>query len=152
MSEPHELRLRVRYSETDQMGVVHHAGYLVYMEEGRTALMRTLGFPYEDVERRGFAMAVRKVEVHYRTAARYGDHVRIRTRVERFRGASILFACEILRDTDLEVLATGSAEVACLDLKHESFRPVPLPDDIRAALERHGADRTALPGLREETE
>ena len=128
--------LRVRYSETDQMGVVHHASYLVYLEEGRTALMRDLGFPYDDVERRGLGMAVRRVEVRYRTAARYGDTLLVRTGVERFRGASILYAYEIVRASDQEVVATGSAEVACLALK-EGFRPTPLPDDIRTALERH---------------
>ncbi len=137
MPSPHELLIRVRYSETDQMGVVHHASYLVYMEEGRTALMRSLGFPYEEVERRGYAMAVRKVDVRYRVAARYGDQVRIRTRVEHFRGASILYSYEIERDGGGELLATGSAEVACLDLKGGDFRPVPIPDDIRDALERY---------------
>jgi acyl-CoA thioester hydrolase len=136
MSVPHELLLRVRYSETDQMRVVHHASYLVYMEEGRTALMRSLGFPYEEVEERGLAMAVRRVEVRFRVAARYGDQVRVRTRVERFRGASILYGYEIVRDGDGELLASGSAEVACLDLAG-GFRPVPIPDDIRAALQRY---------------
>ncbi len=137
MPEPHEILLRVRYSETDQMGIVHHASYLVYMEEGRTALMRALGFPYEQVERRGFAMAVRKVDVRYRVAARYGDQVVVRTWVERFRGASIQYGYEIVREPDRELLATGSAEVACLRLG--DFVPTPLPDDIRASLERHHA-------------
>jgi len=134
MTKPHELQIRVRYSETDQMGVVHHANYLVYLEEGRTALMRSLGFPYDDVERRGFAMAVRSVEVRYRVPARYGDEILVRTRVDRFRGASILYAYELLRVADQELIATGSAEVACLDLAGD-FRPVPIPQDIRAALQ-----------------
>ncbi|NOT32036.1 MAG: acyl-CoA thioesterase [Planctomycetes bacterium] len=135
MPEPHELLLRVRYSETDQMRIVHHASYLIYMEEGRTALMRALGFPYEGVERSGFAMAVRKVDLRYRVAARYGDQIVVRTWVERFRGASIQYRCEIARESDQEVVATGSAEVACLRL--EDFAPTPLPEDIRAALERY---------------
>ena len=118
------------------MGIVHHASHLVYLEEGRTALMRELGFPYDDVERRGLGMAVRQVEVRYRQAARYGDEVLIHTWVERFRGASIRYAYEVLRAADRECLATGSAEVACVDLKG-SFRPTPLPEDIREALERH---------------
>ncbi len=135
MASPHELELRVRYSETDQMRIVHHSSYLVYMEEGRTALMRVLGFPYDEVERRGFAMAVRKVEVRYRVAARYGDELVVRTRVEHFRGASILYENEIVRAGDGELLASGSVEVACLRL--DGFRPAPLPDDIRSALEKH---------------
>lgn len=136
MARRHELPLRVRYAETDQMGVVHHASYLVYLEEGRTALMRELGFPYEDVERRGFGMAVRKLELRFRVAARYGDQVLVRTWVERFRGASIQYGTEIRRESDGELLATGTAEVACLALR-ESFRPTPLPEDIREALERY---------------
>jgi acyl-CoA thioester hydrolase len=120
------------------MGVVHHASYLVYLEEGRTALMRELGFPYDEVERRGLGMAVRQVDVRYRMAARYGDEVLVRTWVERFRGASIRYGYEVLRASDRECLATGQAEVACIDLKG-SFRPSPLPDDIRSALERDAA-------------
>jgi acyl-CoA thioester hydrolase len=136
MPKPHELTIRVRYSETDQMGIVHHSSYLIYLEEGRTALMRDLGFPYDEVERRGLGMAVRRVDLRYRSAARYGDMVLVRTQVERFRGASILYAYEVVRLADGELLATGSAEVACLSLD-EGFRPTPLPDDIRSALERH---------------
>ena len=138
MAEPHDLRLRVRYAETDQMGVVHHASYLVYMEEGRTALMRALGFPYEDVEARGLAMAVRKLDVRYRVAARYADEVLVRTRVERFGKASIRYAYEMRRVADDAQLATASAEVACLAQGPErGLEPCPLPDDIRGALERH---------------
>ncbi len=136
MAKPHELPIRVRYSETDQMGIVHHSSYLIYLEEGRTALMRDLGFPYDEVERRGLGMAVRRVEVRYRVAARYGDVVIVGTQVERFRGASILYGYELVRESDREVLATGSAEVACLALR-EGLRPTPIPDDIRSALERH---------------
>ena len=134
MPKPHELEIRVRYSETDQMGVVHHANYLVYLEEGRTALMRSLGFPYDEVERRGFAMAVRRIDLRYRAAARYGDEIVVRTWIERFRGASIQYVYEIIRSADRGLLATGSAEVACLDLRR-NLRPVPIPDDIRFAME-----------------
>lgn len=136
MPLPHEHHLRVRYSETDQMGVVHHSSYLVYLEEGRLALMRALGFPYEEVERRGFGMAVRTVEVRYRAAARYGDELFVQTTIERLRGASITYRYEVQRTTDRAVLATAAVEVACLALRGE-FRPVPLPDDIRRAIETY---------------
>ena len=135
MPRAHEFSIRVRYSESDQMGVVHHANYLIYMEEGRTALMRELGFPYEDVERRGFGMAVRKVDVRYRAAARYGDMLLVRTWVEGFRGASITYSYEMLKEPERAVVATGSAEVACIGLR-DGFRPVPIPADIERALER----------------
>jgi acyl-CoA thioester hydrolase len=141
MPGPHELPIRVRYAETDQMGIVHHAGYLLYLEEGRLALMRHLGFPYDEVERRGFGMAVRKVEVRYRAAAVFGDELVVRTWVERFRGASILYRYEVARRGDDALLATGSAEVACVLLR-DGFRPAPLPDDIRTALEGYEAGAT----------
>ncbi len=133
MSRPHELRIPVRYSETDQMGVVHHASYVIWLEEGRTALMSTMGFPYDEVERRGFAMAVRSVELRYREPAKYGDTVLVHTRVVRFRSASILYGYELLRESDGGLLAEGSAEVACLDL-NRGWKPAQLPDDIRTAL------------------
>ena len=135
MPTAHELRLRVRYSETDQMGVVHHSSYLVYLEEGRLALMRALGFPYDEVERRGFGMAVRGVELRYRAAARDGDELDVLTPIERLRGASIRYGTEVRRAGDGELLATGAVEVACLALKE--MRPVAVPDDIRTAIERH---------------
>ncbi len=140
MPEAHELKLRVRYAETDQMGVVHHASYLVYLEEGRTALMRSLGFPYEEVERRGFAMVVRKMELRYRGAARYADELVVRTTVDRFRAASIRYVYEILRARDAECLLSGTVEVACLDRREGAFKPAALPPDIEDALERYLAD------------
>ena len=135
MARPHELRIPVRYSETDQMGVVHHASYVIWLEEGRTALMSALGFPYDEVERRGFAMAVRSVELRYREPARYGETVLVCTTVERFRRASILYGYELLRESDRTLLANGTAEVACLEL--ENWRPAHLPPDIERALERY---------------
>jgi acyl-CoA thioester hydrolase len=130
----HEHRIRVRYVETDQMGIVHHTNHLVYLEEGRTALMAALGFPYQEVERRGLAMGVRGIDVRYRQVARYGDEIVVRTSVGGFRGASIDYEYELVRARDGEVLLTGTVEVVCLSLA--TLKPAPLPDDIRAVLER----------------
>jgi acyl-CoA thioester hydrolase len=130
----HEHRIRVRYAETDQMGIVHHTNHLVYLEEGRTALMAALGFPYQEVERRGLAMGVRRIDVRYRQVARYGDEVVVRTSIGGFRGASIDYEYELVRADDCEVLLTGTVEVVCLSLG--ALKPAPLPADIRAVLER----------------
>src|SRR5262245_27538824 len=111
----HEHRLRVRYAETDQMGVVYHAHYLVYMEEGRTRLMEARGFPYHELERQGWALVVRRAELRFRSPAHYGDELQIRTRIERVGGASILFSYQVERPADGELLATGSTELACLE-------------------------------------
>jgi acyl-CoA thioester hydrolase len=133
MSAPHELRIRVRYAETDQMGVVYHANHLTYLEEGRTGLMEALGFPYADVERRGFAMAVRRVNVRYRQPARYGDELLVRTTVEHCRGASILYAYDLERCSDGTPILSGTVEVVCLS--REGLRPAAIPEEIRLALE-----------------
>ena len=125
---------RVNYSEVDQMGVVYHANYLVYMEEGRTILMRSLGVPYSELERRGFALVVRKAALRFRQPARYDEELTVHTRVDRVGGASISFEYVVLRAADGERLAEGSTELACLDLHSPERKPCMLPDDVRALL------------------
>jgi acyl-CoA thioester hydrolase len=134
MSAAHEHRLQVRYAETDQMGVVYHANYLVYMEEGRTRMLAERGLPYHELERAGWALVVRKAEVRYRAGARYGDEVLVRTLVERLGGASILLRYELERSTDGTLLATGSTELACVDLKDPARAPTMLPEHLRSGL------------------
>jgi len=130
----HEHRVRVRYAETDQMGVVYHAHYLVYMEEGRTRLMEALGFSYAELERTGVGLAVHRAEVEYRAPARYDEELIVRTSVQRVRSASVCFAYEILRASDGTRLATGLTDLACLGLETEPRRVRHLPEDMRAAL------------------
>ena len=131
---PFELEVEVRYGETDQMGVVYHANYLLYFEEGRTKLMASLGLPYAEVERRGCALAVRKAALRYRSPARYGETLVVRTWIEKVGGASLSFLYEIVRKQGGERVAEGSTELACVDLR-SAARPVcMLPEDLRAAL------------------
>ncbi len=134
-SKLHEHRLRVRYGETDQMGVVHHANYLLYAEESRTRLMADRGCSYADLERAGWGLPVRRVELRYRAPASYDDELAVRTHVGRVRAASVTFESEIVRVRDNEILANASVELACIRLRTEDRRPVPLPDDLRALLE-----------------
>ena len=133
MPAPHEHRIRVRYAETDQMGVVYHAHYLVFIEEARTRMLAELGFPYDELERSGCGLVVRKAELRYRSAAVYGDVLRVRTRVERVGGASLRLAYEIVRDPDSRLVATAMTELAAVDLAAQR-RPRALPDGVRAAL------------------
>ena len=135
MSREHLHEIRVRYAETDQMGVVYHANYLVYMEEARIRLMEAIGFPYEEVEAAGLAMVVRKAELRYRRPILFADRVLVRTRVERVRGASILYAYSVERAETGEVLATASTEIGCVRRAGAASRPTPLPEAIRTALE-----------------
>ncbi len=126
---PHEHHLIVRYAETDQMGVAHHANFLLYMEEARTAMMKAAGCSYRSIEESGFGLPVRKAEVRYRASALYEDELVIRTRLARSRAASVTFEYEIERVEDGLLLATGSTELACIRLDGDR-KPVALPDEL----------------------
>ena len=86
-----EITIRVRYAETDRMGLLHHANYLVYFEQARTELLRDLGLTYKDMEDAGFLLVVVKVEVRYKLPARYDDLLTIRTSVARITPIRIDF-------------------------------------------------------------
>jgi acyl-CoA thioester hydrolase len=123
--ETHETLTRVRYQETDQMGVVYHSNYLHFFEIGRTELMRDRGFPYADLERRGLSLAVVEACCRYRAPARYDDLLRIRTLIRRIRPVRITFEYEIRDDSDGRVLAEGHTEMACVG---RDGRPKRLPE------------------------
>jgi acyl-CoA thioester hydrolase len=135
-STSHEIAVRVRYGETDQMGVVHHANYLLYVEESRTSLMRDRGLSYADLERRGFGLPVRRAELRFRAAAFYEDELTVRTRVDRIGGASVAFESRIERPKDGVLIAEARIELACVDLRSPSRPPVMLPAEVRGILER----------------
>lgn len=120
------------------MGVAHHAAYVVWLEEARTAMMAARGCSYAALERDGVGLPVRRLEVRYRASARYEDELIVRTRVSRVRPASITFEYEVLRAGDGTKVATASTELACVDLADPS-RPVqPLPPRLRELLGGRG--------------
>lgn len=103
-----ETRLRVRYAETDQAGVVYHANYLIWFEVGRVELCRAHGFNYRDMEREAEAfLPVTEARVTYRIPAKYDDDILVRTRVLELRSRAIKFAYEVRRASDTTLLATG---------------------------------------------
>ena len=103
-----EARVRVRYAETDQMGVVYHANYLVWFEVGRVEMIRRMGISYKDMEREdGCGIAVVDVTVRYKVPARYDDELAIRTTVRGVRGSLIRFGYEVVRLEDGVVLCVG---------------------------------------------
>jgi acyl-CoA thioester hydrolase len=110
------LDLTVRFAETDLMGVVHHASYIVWFEAGRVAWMDAVGMPYAEVAATGHHFAVTAVHVEYRAAARFGDVVRIFTRPVKLRSRQVVFAYEVRHAVSDERLATGSTEHICVDL------------------------------------
>ncbi len=103
-----ETRLRVRYVETDQMGVVYHSNFLIWFEVGRVELLRQLGFTYKDMERTdGCYIAVVDARCRYKAPAHYDDCILVRTRLKNVRESLIHFGYEIIRDSDSALLAEG---------------------------------------------
>jgi acyl-CoA thioester hydrolase len=97
----------VRYAETDAMGVVHHASYLVYFEEGRSQFMRDLGSDYAEIEASGFRLPVSEIGARYISSVSYGQHVTIRTWLKEKRSRAVTFNYEVLASDCNEILVTG---------------------------------------------
>ena len=127
-----EIRLRVRYAETDQMGVVYHANYLIWFEVGRVELMRALGIEYKRMETEDDChILVADMHCRYHFPARYDEVVRVRTRIAESRNRVIKFAYEVFRDPDGRLLATGdTTHVIC----GRNGKPKLLPHKYRGIL------------------
>ncbi|WP_019585936.1 acyl-CoA thioesterase [Deinococcus apachensis] len=128
--------IRVRYAETDAMGVAHHATYPVWFEVGRTDLMHQLGLPYAEVESRGYYLMLSGLNVEYRRAARYDDHLTLITRAASVRSRTLTFTYEVRKGDEL--LATGETRHIATD---KNYRPARLPEDVLGLLS--GAGETA---------
>ncbi|HTQ60483.1 MAG TPA: thioesterase family protein [Candidatus Solibacter sp.] len=108
MIEYHDATVRVRYAETDQMGVVYHANYLVWFEVGRVELIRAMGIEYKLMEKEDDChIVVADVHCRYLQSARYDEVLRVRTRIAESRNRIVKFSYEVFRDTDSLLLATG---------------------------------------------
>ncbi len=127
-----ENTLRVRYAETDAMGVVHHASYVVWFETGRVAYMLKQGHSYAELEARGWYLPVTELEARFVAPARFDDVVMVRTTVAEIRSRSITFAYEIVMQETGQVLATGRTKHICID---RDGRVRPIPVDLRAVLD-----------------
>jgi acyl-CoA thioester hydrolase len=120
-----EARVRVRYAETDQMGVVYHSNYLIWFEVGRVEFIRQLGLNYKQMEEEGCGIAVVDVHVRYKAPARYDDELMIETRLLAARGAVVKFGYRISRITDGLLLCEGETMhvVVGVDMKKRSLPP-----------------------------
>ncbi len=123
--------LRVRYSETDQMGIVYHAHYLVWFEIGRTEWCRAAGIPYAGMERSGLFIPVTRVECAFRRRSSYDDPIQVWTRMEQLAARGCAFAYEI-RGTQGELLADGSTRHVFTD---DAGRPSRGSPEVVRALE-----------------
>jgi acyl-CoA thioester hydrolase len=130
--EWHETSVRVRYAETDRMGVVYHANYLVWFEIGRTEFCRARGFSYKDMEENDRAyLVVAESYCRYKASALYDDELIIRTHITELRRRSVRFGYEILRLTDDTIIAEGETGHVVTDT---SGRVISLPESYRLAL------------------
>ena len=123
----HTVDVEVRYAETDQMGVVHHANYIVWFELARTQLCALSGFHYADIEKMGYLLMVTGVEVSYRRPARYGDVARVICWNERTASRGLRFAYEVRKGEEL--LVTGATEHLWIDAA--TRRPCRIPEPLR---------------------
>jgi acyl-CoA thioester hydrolase len=126
-----EARLRVRYAETDRMGVVYHANYFVWFEVGRVELLRQLGFSYRDMEQEdGCGIAVIDARCRYKAPARYDDEVIVRTHLEYVRESMVQFSYELVRADDGTLLAEGDTTHIVVD---PEMKKVALPEKYLSA-------------------
>lgn len=134
VTRPHfDVELRVRYAETDQMGVVYHSEYLVWCEVGRTEYIRALGLPYAEMERRGALLAVADASLRYHGSARYDDLIRVETTLAEVKSRAITFDYLIRHVQSGARLVTARTMLVSLD---QNARPAPIPADVRELLER----------------
>ncbi len=117
-----ETSFHVRYAETDSMGVVHHAVYLVWFEEGRSAYIREHGWSYADIERAGYFLAAGDLNAKYRRAARYDQRITVKTWIEDVRSRTMTFGCEIIEAKTEAVLFEASLKLICLNASGEITR------------------------------
>jgi acyl-CoA thioester hydrolase len=127
-----EIEFRVRYAETDQMGVVYHTNYLIWCEMGRTDFIRRQGMSYADVERTGTLLAVSQLSARFISAARYEELVRVTTTLTDVRSRSIAFDYLIVNAETGARLVEASTTLISID---SSGRPRALPAEIRSLFE-----------------
>jgi acyl-CoA thioester hydrolase len=124
-------RVRVRYAETDAMGIVYYANYLVWFEVGRTDLLRGAGWSYREMEADGYMLPVLEASCVYRQPARYDDELEVRTIGTLVSPVRVKFTYDVVRQADEAQLATGYTIHAAID---RGGRPCRLPDRVRKLL------------------
>ncbi|MFT5846400.1 MAG: acyl-CoA thioester hydrolase [Psychroserpens sp.] len=122
-----EIEFRVRYGETDQMGVVYHGNYAQYFEMGRTSWLRDMGFSYRALEDSGVMLPVISLNINYKRPARYDDLIKVKTTLVKLPSVTIEFNYEILNEKN-EILTTGNSVLVFVDMLKN--RPTKCPNYI----------------------
>ena len=126
-----QIRFKVRYAETDAMGIAHHSNYVIWLEMGRIDFLDQIGIPYSEVERRGVYLVVTNIGVKYRRPAKFDDEIILTTRLSALKSRLVRFDYA-LEQPDGSLLAEGFSEHIATDLDKRS---VPIPHHLREALE-----------------
>ena len=122
----HETQIRVRYQETDNMGVVYYANYLVWFEVARTEFLRSLGLVYRDLEAKGYYLMVAAISCKYKASAKYDDIVKIHSWVPEVKNSSMKFGYKLFVGDKL--IATGESTHVCTN---KSGRPIRIPEEVK---------------------
>lgn len=120
----HEIKTRIRYSETDQMGVVYHGNYVQFIEMGRTEWLRALGISYKEMEEAGVMLPVISIQINYKKSAYYDDVLTVRTRLKKLPSVKIEFEYEIFNESK-EIITNGNTILAFINMKTK--RPMKCP-------------------------
>ncbi len=142
MPRAHVTELRVRYAETDRMGVVYHANYLAYCEVGRTDFVRAAGMSYREMEAAGVGLAVVEAQMRFHAPATYDDVVRVETRLVAVRSRTVTFSYALTNAASGARLVTATTRLASIDPQGAT---VAMPREIRTLLERAADDEPAAP-------
>ena len=127
----HEILVRIRYGETDQMGVVHHGNYALYLEMGRTEWLRTFGISYNDMEKSGIMLPVISMALNCKKSAYYDEVSKVKTQLKKTPLVKIEFEYLITNEKD-EILVEATTTLAFIDVKTK--RPMKCPDYLLAKL------------------
>ncbi len=122
-----QIPIRVRYGETDQMGVVHHGNYALYIEMGRIEWLRKLGISYKKMEEEGIMLPVISMQLNFKKSARYDDVIKVKTELKKIPIATIEFDYEITNEND-EIITTANTVLAFIDIKRN--KPIRAPKYI----------------------
>ena len=132
-SEWHETEIRIRYKDTDRMGVVYYGNYLTFFEVGRAELMRHLDFPYAEVEADGYILVVTEAKAKYYANVGYDSLVTVKTRIAKVRHASVRFEYEVVDEAG-KLLVSGHTAHACLN---KELKPARMPSELKKIIEEN---------------
>lgn len=130
-----ETTFRIRYAETDAMGITHHSNYIVFFEEARSHYSRVVGADYAEFERSGYWLTVAEVHARYSVPTRYAQQITVRCWIEELRSRTITFGYEVVDTLTGTVCVTGSSKHVCIT---HAGRVAVLPDEWRARMQHSG--------------